>query len=93
MARFVKRRCPPRLTAICYNRTMEEYMLTGEGQEKFGWIRDNMPTESQGYMVLGYLYEHGVGTVDDIASSLRIRRDEVAYLLESLIIEQLVERR
>ena len=72
---------------------MEEYVLTEEGKWRFGWIRDNMPTENEAYRILGYLYENGTGTVDAITAHTRLPRDEVAYTLESFKYEHLVEER
>ena len=68
-------------------------MLTEEGRWRFGWIRDNMPTENEGYLVLGYLYENGTATVDAITAYTRLPRDDVAYILESFKYEHLVEEK
>ena len=72
---------------------MEEYVLTEEGKWRFGWIRDNMPTENEGYLILGYLYENGTGTVDAIVSHTRLPRDTVAHTLEWFKYEHLVEEK
>ena len=69
---------------------MEEYVLTDEGKQKFGWIRDNMATDSEGYLVLSYLFENGTATADAIAAYARLPRDKAAYLLEAMVVEGLV---
>ena len=66
-------------------------MLTEEGKERFGWIRNNMPTDSEGYLVLEYLYENGTATVDAVVSHTRLPRDEVASTLEWFKYEHLIE--
>jgi len=52
-----------------------------------------MPTDSEAYLILGYLYENGTGTVDAVTSHTRLPRDEVAYTLESFKYEHLVEEK
>jgi len=64
--------------------------LTKEGKQRFGWIRDNMSTESTGYQVLEYLYDSGSGTAESIANLTRLPLGDVMNSLEAFKYEGLV---
>ena len=69
---------------------MSVYSLTKEGKQRFGWVRDNMSTESTGYRVLEYLYDNGTGTADGITTFTRLPLGDVMNSLEAFKYEGLV---
>ena len=59
---------------------MNRYMLTNEGRVRFKRLKLSVNAEitsMEGYEALDYLYEHGAGTVEEIADFTGLSQGQV----------------
>lgn len=67
------------------------YELTAEGRQRFARIRENMEVaQTEGYIVLEYLYDNATGTAKEIAAHTGLSSGQVMRKLEEFIKQNLV---
>lgn len=74
---------------------MDRYILTNEGRARFRRIKiqgNAVMAKIYGYEVLNYLYEHGAGTVEEIANHTGRSQGHVMDRLLAFINQGYVEK-